>query len=131
MTLTVRHRAKAQTSAREIALGRLISRRLRFETDRPIYFGSFDGFGSPPRCTPDLLFRRGMVAVFVDGCYWHECPEHYPNARGGAIWLRDQRNNTLLADAGWLVLRIWEHDPSLKSFACLVVDEVRRRRKAL
>ncbi|MFG3225171.1 very short patch repair endonuclease [Kitasatospora sp. NPDC048194] len=72
-----------------------------------------------PRCTPDFILPRWHVAVFVDGCYWHGCPQHGvrefrgPNAQ---LWrekitanqARDSRNTRAAQDAGWLVIRIWE-----------------------
>jgi DNA mismatch endonuclease (patch repair protein) len=71
------------------------------------------------RVRPDLAFTRAKVAVFVDGCFWHCCPEH-GRAPGvnGEYWgpkltrnvERDHRANQILAEAGWTVLRVWEHE---------------------
>ena len=67
----------------------------------------------------DLVFTRAKVAVFVDGCYWHGCPVHGTVARTNvAYWTskiqrnreRDQETNTVLAERGWVSLRIWEHE---------------------
>lgn len=67
----------------------------------------------------DLVFTRAKVAVFVDGCYWHGCPEHGTVARTNVdYWsskiqrnrARDRETNTLLAERGWVSLRIWEHE---------------------
>lgn len=67
---------------------------------------------------PDFVFRKERVAVFVDGCFWHQCPLHSKvpeNNRG--FWERKLQtnverdviaDNTLKAE-GWMVLRIWEH----------------------
>jgi DNA mismatch endonuclease (patch repair protein) len=77
--------------------------------------------GSPRRA--DVVFRRARVAVFVDGCFWHGCPEHgtWPKANE-QFWRakilanieRDAETNDRLRDRGWLVIRVWEHeDPSL------------------
>ncbi|WP_372408483.1 very short patch repair endonuclease [Streptomyces luteireticuli] len=73
------------------------------------------------RRTADLVFRPAKVAVFVDGCYWHGCPEHYvaPRTNPG-YWsdkvarnvARDRDTDKRLTEAGWLVLRFWEHEPS-------------------
>lgn len=73
------------------------------------------------RCYPDILFVRAKVAVFVDGCFWHGCPEHASWPKSNAEWwrrkiartrARDIFLATTLSEAGWLVLRIWEHqDP--------------------
>jgi DNA mismatch endonuclease, patch repair protein len=67
----------------------------------------------------DLVFTRAQVAVFVDGCYWHGCPEHGTTARINAdYWTekvrrnreRDSETNRLLVEAGWTVIRVWEHE---------------------
>lgn len=67
---------------------------------------------------PDIVFTRRRVAVFVDGCFWHSCPEHgrAPSVNGD-YWgpkfertrFRDERDTAALEEAGWTVLRLWEH----------------------
>ncbi|MEU4864028.1 very short patch repair endonuclease [Kitasatospora aureofaciens] len=88
------------------------------------------------RRTADLLFRPTRVAVFVDGCFWHACPEHFVRPKTNpSYWnekidrnvRRDRDTDTKLAEAGWLVLRFWEHEPPAEC-AALVVDAVRQRR---
>lgn len=74
------------------------------------------------RRTADLVFTRARLAVFLDGCFWHGCPQHHTVAKTNAdYWAtkvdtnrrRDRQTDELLAEAGWAVLRIWEHeDPS-------------------
>ena len=73
------------------------------------------------RRTADLVFPRLKLAVFLDGCFWHGCPEHHTVAKtNAAFWAekvegnrrRDGDTNAMLAAAGWTVLRIWEHEPS-------------------
>ncbi|MFF7328562.1 DNA mismatch endonuclease Vsr [Streptomyces sp. NPDC008150] len=73
------------------------------------------------RRTADLVFRPAKVAVFIDGCYWHGCPEHYvPPKTNSGYWsekvlrnvTRDRETDQKLREAGWLVLRFWEHQPS-------------------
>ncbi|MFJ7771462.1 very short patch repair endonuclease [Streptomyces sp. NPDC097107] len=73
------------------------------------------------RRTADMVFRSAKVAVFVDGCYWHGCPEHYvPPKTNSGYWSekvvrnvkRDRDTDERLREAGWLVLRFWEHEPS-------------------
>jgi DNA mismatch endonuclease (patch repair protein) len=70
-------------------------------------------------CTVDVLFPTEMLAVFVDGCYWHACPEHASYPRTNRAWWgaklegtqeRDRRNADALQRAGWHVLRVWEHE---------------------
>lgn len=72
------------------------------------------------RRTADLVFGPTRVAVFIDGCYWHGCPEHFvPPKTNPEYWRqkiagniqRDHDTDARLAAAGWLVLRFWEHQP--------------------
>ena len=87
---------------------------------------------SPRRA--DIVFRRARVAVFVDGCFWHGCPLHatWPKANAqfwqdkiNANRRRDADTNARLADAGWLVIRAWEHDSPTR-VAARVSKTVRR-----
>lgn len=67
---------------------------------------------------PDIVFTRAKVAVFVDGCFWHRCPEHgqMPKSNRG-YWEpklarnveRDRANDVVLEESGWTVLRFYEH----------------------
>jgi DNA mismatch endonuclease (patch repair protein) len=68
---------------------------------------------------PDLVFASARVAVFVDGCFWHRCPLHSTKPKANAdFWQRklrgnvdrDRRVDATLADLGWTVLRLWEHE---------------------
>lgn len=68
----------------------------------------------------DLVFRPVRVAVFVDGCFWHRCPEHWNQPVNNAeFWRqkighnveRDRETDQRLTEAGWRVIRIWEHEP--------------------
>lgn len=68
---------------------------------------------------PDLVYVRRRVVVFVDGCFWHGCPEHYvPPRSSGSYWAeklqrnvaRDLSQTRTLMLAGWRVVRIWEHE---------------------
>ncbi|WP_369216376.1 very short patch repair endonuclease [Streptomyces flavofungini] len=73
------------------------------------------------RRTADIVFRPAKLAVFIDGCYWHGCPDHYvsPKTNTG-YWsdkvtrnvARDRDTDARLRDAGWTVLRFWEHEPA-------------------
>lgn len=68
----------------------------------------------------DIAFPRARVAAFVDGCFWHRCPQHGSDPRrNGEFWRRkldanverDHRVDAALAAAGWTVVRVWEHEP--------------------
>jgi DNA mismatch endonuclease, patch repair protein len=70
------------------------------------------------RARPDMLFPARRVAVFVDGCFWHGCPEHYVRPRTREqFWdgklaqnvARDRAQTARLEAAGWRVCRVWEH----------------------
>ncbi|MET9533877.1 very short patch repair endonuclease [Streptomyces sp. NPDC006649] len=88
------------------------------------------------RRTADLVFRPVKIAIFIDGCYWHGCPEHYvPPKTNSGYWshkvagnmARDLDTNQRLSEAGWLVLRFWEHEPSAEC-AAKITAAVKRRR---
>ena len=66
----------------------------------------------------DMLFPGSRVAVFVDGCFWHACPQHGTRPRNNARWWsvklqanadRDRHTDDLLMTAGWRSVRVWEH----------------------
>ncbi|GHF99589.1 very short patch repair endonuclease [Streptomyces filamentosus] len=88
------------------------------------------------RRTADIVFRPVKVAVFIDGCYWHGCPEHYvaprtnPGYWSGKVagnMARDSDTDQRLRDAGWTVLRFWEHE-SPDECAARIAAEVEKRR---
>jgi len=71
------------------------------------------------RRTADVVFTRSRVALFIDGCFWHSCPEHGRDpVTNSGYWTpklrtnreRDIQTNELLREAGWIVLRFWEHE---------------------
>ena len=80
------------------------------------------------RVRPDIAFTARRVAVFVDGCFWHACPEHGRNpAVNEWYWApklrrtveRDRAADAALAAAGWRVVRIWEHEPLTDAVAAV------------
>lgn len=85
---------------------------LRYRVDYPIRLQS-------KLIRPDIVFTRWRVAVFIDGCFWHMCPVHgeIPATNVG-FWKaklegnasRDRQQTLMLAQAGWVVVRIWEHE---------------------
>jgi DNA mismatch endonuclease (patch repair protein) len=113
----------------EVALRRELHRRgLRFRVNHP---------GLPGR--PDVAFTRAKVAVFVDGCFWHCCPDHGTLPRNNREWwrakldrniARDGAKDAALAGLGWSVLHVWEHEAAGES-ADRVEAEWRRRHPAV
>ena len=72
-----------------------------------------------PAGRPDIVFPGAKVAVFVDGCFWHGCPDHYVRPRSStAFWAaklaenvrRDAKQTHRLEKLGWRVCRVWEHE---------------------
>lgn len=72
-----------------------------------------------PRRRADIAFPRQKVAVFVDGCFWHGCPEHATVPHKNRLWwqeklarnvVRDRETDAHLTMMGWVVIRCWEHE---------------------
>jgi DNA mismatch endonuclease, patch repair protein len=88
----------------------------------------------------DIVFTRARVAVFIDGCFWHGCPEHgrttfnhnadYWSAKIATNIDRDQDTDARLREAGWTVLRFWEHQ-DVEAVAKAITDTLPRRELAL
>lgn len=86
------------------------------------------------RRSADIVFVGPQVAVFVDGCFWHGCEQHKGTPRSNAAWWaqkisrnreRDAETDARFKKAGWLPVRVWEHeDPAIaaKRIARLVRD---------
>lgn len=67
----------------------------------------------------DIAFQRAKVAVFLDGCFWHGCPQHATHPKANAEWWRNKLDNNMARDRAtteqllsenWTVLRFWEHE---------------------
>lgn len=83
----------------------------------------------------DVVFPRTKLAVFVDGCFWHRCPQHGTVPKSNtSYWVpklnrnaeRDAVNDAELRSAGWEVLRVWEHE-SVDRGVERVTTQLRRR----
>nr|WP_112107522.1 very short patch repair endonuclease [Parafrankia sp. Ea1.12] len=88
------------------------------------------------RRTGDLVFPRARVVVFLDGCFWHGCPEHHTAAKTNAdYWAtkvranreRDEQTSRLLEEAGWHVVRVWEHESPGEAAQRVAVAVLERR----
>lgn len=82
------------------------------------------------RVRPDIVFTARKVAVFVDGCFWHVCPDHgrqpttnewYWTPKLRRNMERDQVVNDALREEGWQVVRVWEHE-TLETAVTMVTD---------
>lgn len=99
----------------ELALRLELHRRgLRYRVD----FAPLPGV----RRRADIVFTRRRLCIFIDGCFWHGCPDHFTAPRTNAdYWTpkingnreRDADTDRRLAEAGWSVLRIWEHEDAV------------------
>lgn len=85
----------------------------------------------------DVVFRGPKVAVYVDGCFWHGCPEHGSTPKSNRDFWREkiQRNKERdrdtverLEEEGWVAVRVWEHEDPVEA-ADRVEDVVRSRRQ--
>ena len=112
---SARRRMQRQPSANtepELAVRRELHRRgMRYRVGlRPI---------PDVRRTADIVFTRARVVIFVDGCFWHACPMHGTWPKANLQWWRAKLENNAnrdhdtdlkLREAGWTVLRVWEHE---------------------
>ena len=120
---------RRRDTAAEIAVRHLLhARGLRYRVDREVLPGI--------RRRADIVFVTARVAVFVDGCFWHSCPRHRTSPKANAAWWaaklaenrrRDAHTNRRLRNAGWHVVRVWEHEAPSKA-AARIVTIVRARR---
>lgn len=102
-------RIRGRDTAPELALRRALwARGLRYRVD----------FRTPGG-RADIAVPAKTLAVFIDGCFWHGCPEHYVHPRSHRLFWdhklrenveRDQRQTRRLLDEGWTVIRLWEHE---------------------
>lgn len=123
--------ARRRDTAPEVALRKRLHRMgMRYFVDREPLAGM--------RRRADVVFPRAKVAVYLDGCFWHGCPEHGTRSKANAAWWaakidanrrRDSDTDERLARAGWIVLRFWEHDDPDRA-AETVRDAVGRHRAA-
>jgi DNA mismatch endonuclease (patch repair protein) len=124
-------RQRTRDTAPELAVRRLLHQAgLRYRVDTPPLPGM--------RRRADVVFRPARVALFVDGCFWHGCPQHGSRATHAntGYWAqkvvrnqeRDRTTDEALAQAGWLAIRAWEHEGPA-SVAARVAEAVVRRRQ--
>jgi DNA mismatch endonuclease (patch repair protein) len=124
-TPQVRRRMQAQRqrdTVPELAIRQILhSAGLRYRVDyRPV---------DTLKRRADIVFRRARVAVFVDGCFWHNCPQHRNIPATNSTWWkekleatkrRDRETDWLLKQSGWLPIRVWEHEDPVEAAAKIV-----------
>jgi DNA mismatch endonuclease (patch repair protein) len=103
---------RRRDTAPEVALRKALHKRgLRYRVDVPVIAGS--------RRRADVVFPRARIAVFVDGCFWHSCPQHATTPKTNREWweeklaanvARDRATDHQLAQEGWQVIRVWAHE---------------------
>ncbi|MEV7288063.1 very short patch repair endonuclease [Streptomyces sp. NPDC093252] len=113
----------------ELAVRRLLhAAGLRYRLEYPV--------PGIPRRRIDVAFTGVRVAVLIDGCFWHGCPEHATQPKSNAQWWRDKLDRNMARDRettehliaeGWVVLRFWEHEDP-ERVALRVAAAVERRR---
>jgi DNA mismatch endonuclease, patch repair protein len=108
----------------EVALARLLRRNKISGWRRQQEVRIQNAEGRSFRARPDFVFGQERLAIFVDGCFWHSCPEHATRPKNNrAFWhrklsankKRDRLVTLTLRRLGWQVLRIWEHELTRKN----------------
>ncbi|WP_371616036.1 very short patch repair endonuclease [Streptomyces sp. NBC_00454] len=124
-------RQPSRDTGPEMAVRRLLHRAgLRYRVNVPV--------PGMPRRTIDIAWRGAKIAVFLDGCFWHGCPEHATRPKANAEWwrtklernmARDRETSAHLEAAGWTVLRFWEHEEAatIANTVRIVRQNTRRR----
>jgi DNA mismatch endonuclease, patch repair protein len=109
----MRANRRRDTGPERLVRSLLHSSGLRYRVDLPVSVGGH-------LVRPDIAFTSRRVAVFIDGCFWHGCPQHgrrpsinkdYWGPKLARNRERDREQSALLRSEGWTVLRIWEHVP--------------------
>ncbi|MGW4744750.1 very short patch repair endonuclease [Streptomyces sp. NPDC004290] len=126
----MRRQARKDTAA-ELAVRRLLhAAGLRYRVEFPV--------PGMARRRIDVAFTSVKVAVLIDGCFWHGCPEHATQPKANAEWwrqkldrnmARDRETTEHLTSSGWEVLRFWEHEAP-EDVALRVAGAVKRRRSS-
>ncbi|MGW5424336.1 very short patch repair endonuclease [Streptomyces sp. NPDC003943] len=102
----------SRDTAPEVAVRKLLhAAGLRFRVNVPV--------PGMPRRTIDIAWGKAKIAVFLDGCFWHGCPQHATQPKANAEWWRAKLDKNMARDLettrhlearGWTVLRFWEHE---------------------
>ncbi|MFD8009946.1 very short patch repair endonuclease [Streptomyces sp. NPDC058955] len=123
-------RQPSKNTAAELAVRRLLhAAGLRYRVEYPV--------PGMPRRRLDVAFTSVKVAVLIDGCFWHGCPEHATHPKANAEWWRQKLDRNMARDRettehleaqGWTVLRFWEHVPPDEVAATVRATVAEKRR---
>jgi DNA mismatch endonuclease (patch repair protein) len=123
---------KRRDTKPELRLGSALhARGLRYRRDLPVTAGDV-------RVRPDFVFTHARVAVFMDGCFWHGCPEHGQTPKANAAYWRPKLDRNRARDRlvtkslehdGWTILRVWEHEPVEEAAEQIAAAVERARRE--
>ena len=120
-SVTMRANRRRDTGPERRLRSALHRRGWRFRVDFPVD-------AAARRVRPDIVLTRRRIAVFVDGCFWHLCPEHGQQPRANASYWgpklrrnaeRDQADNESLERSDWTVIRVWEHESTEDAVATI------------
>ncbi|MFF0226209.1 very short patch repair endonuclease [Streptomyces sp. NPDC004629] len=125
-------RQVSKDTACELAVRRLLhAAGLRYRVEYPV--------PGMARRRIDVAFTSVKVAVLIDGCFWHGCPQHATQPKSNAEWWRQKLDRNMVRDsettehlvaAGWEVLRFWEHEAP-DTVSLRIVEAVQRRRTTM
>lgn len=88
--------------------------------------------------TVDIVLPNEKIAIFVDGCFWHSCPQHKTLPKSNRLWweeklranvLRDRESDRILRRLGWRVVRVWQHDDFEEAARRIRKELLNRRRR--
>lgn len=111
VTKRMREVRRRDTGPERLLRSELHRRGLRYRVEVPLKF--------LPRHRVDVVFSAARVAVFIDGCFWHACPQHGSLPKSNSAWWqgkfervrqRDAETDERLRSHGWAVVRVWEHE---------------------
>lgn len=117
----IMRRVKSRNTSLELKVRSTLHKRgLRFRLNYPL----------PGK--PDIVFVKAKIAIFLDSCFWHGCPEHLRMPQSNRdYWLqkikrnveRDKKINIEYANSGWKILRFWEHEMKGNFGGCIQIIE--------
>ncbi len=112
VSAVMRRNLKTESKPEVLLRSQLHRRGLRYRKNKAVRVGDLVTY-------PDVVFGSARIAVFVDGCFWHKCPEHGTQPKANSLYwreklernvARDRRVDAAMTARGWRVVRVWEHE---------------------